>query len=64
MKWEHVVSYIELVCISGLQNIDTLEHVAGLSEDKLVLAHGSFHTSHCIDCKHAYTKEWIKGIVP
>lgn len=44
-----------------LQNIDTLEHVAGLSPDKIVEAHGTFHTSHCVTCGASYTQEWIKG---
>lgn len=42
------------------QNIDTLEHVAGLSPDKIVEAHGTFHTSHCVTCGASYTQEWIK----
>ncbi|XP_065210597.1 NAD-dependent protein deacetylase sirtuin-2-like [Planococcus citri] len=42
------------------QNIDTLERVAGLSPDKLVEAHGSFHTSHCLDCSAVYEQEWMK----
>ncbi|XP_053257832.1 NAD-dependent protein deacetylase sirtuin-2 isoform X1 [Podarcis raffonei] len=44
------------------QNIDTLERVAGLDQDDLVEAHGTFFTSHCIHsgCKKAYTLEWMK----
>jgi len=44
------------------QNIDTLERVAGVKEDKLVEAHGTFHTSHCMRCKKEYTLEWMKGM--
>ncbi|EGG17086.1 NAD(+)-dependent deacetylase [Cavenderia fasciculata] len=33
------------------QNIDTLEHVAGISHEKLVNCHGSFSTASCISCK-------------
>ena len=44
-----------------MQNIDTLERVAGLSPEKIVEAHGTFHSSHCIKCKAAYTQDWIKG---
>jgi len=33
------------------QNIDTLERLAGVPEDKIVEAHGSFATQRCIDCK-------------
>mmetsp|Transcript_32583 Transcript_32583/g.103832 ORF Transcript_32583/g.103832 Transcript_32583/m.103832 type:complete len:253 (+) Transcript_32583:889-1647(+) len=32
------------------QNIDSLEHVAGLPADKVVAAHGNFNSSHCIEC--------------
>lgn len=42
------------------QNIDTLERIAGIPEEKLVEAHGTFHTNHCIDCCHEYCKEWVK----
>jgi NAD-dependent SIR2 family protein deacetylase len=43
------------------QNIDTLERVAGLPAEKIVEAHGTFHTSHCLECKHEYTVDWMKG---
>ena len=33
------------------QNIDGLELLAGLSEDKLIQAHGHMRTAHCIDCQ-------------
>lgn len=42
------------------QNIDTLEHVAGLPADKVVEAHGTFRTSHCIACHKEYSQEWMK----
>ncbi|CAH1165750.1 unnamed protein product [Phyllotreta striolata] len=42
------------------QNIDTLERIAGLSEDKVIEAHGTFHTGHCLKCNAKYTKEWMK----
>jgi len=44
------------------QNIDTLERVAGVKEDKIVEAHGTFHTSHCLTCSKEYTLEWMKGM--
>ncbi len=47
-----------IVC---LQNIDTLERVAGVDGEKLVEAHGTFHTSHCVNCGESYTQDWIKG---
>jgi len=33
------------------QNIDTLERLAGLSDELIVEAHGSFATSRCIECR-------------
>jgi NAD+-dependent protein deacetylase SIR2 len=33
------------------QNIDTLERMAGVTQDNIVEAHGSFAESRCIDCK-------------
>lgn len=45
------------------QNIDSLERVAGISDERLVEAHGSFHTGHCIneECGRSYTFEWMKS---
>lgn len=43
------------------QNIDTLERVAGLNGDKIVEAHGTFHTSHCLKCRKEYSYNWTKG---
>lgn len=43
------------------QNIDTLERVAGIQFDKLVEAHGSFYTSHCLDCSKVYEQDWMKS---
>jgi len=45
------------------QNIDTLERVAGISDEKLVEAHGAFHKGHCIKCRKEYPQEWIKEII-
>ncbi|KAK9356093.1 DHS-like NAD/FAD-binding domain-containing protein [Lipomyces doorenjongii] len=39
------------------QNIDTLERIAGVSDDKIVEAHGSFAENHCIDCGKDMSKE-------
>lgn len=47
--------------MSFLQNIDTLESVAGLEEEKLVEAHGSFRLGHCLVCNAEYTQDWMKG---
>lgn len=45
-----------------VQNIDTLERVAGVKEDKVVEAHGTFYTSHCMRCRKEYSLEWMKGL--
>ena len=45
------------------QNIDTLERVAGVSDDKIVEAHGAFHTGHCIKCHKEYSHQWIKDLI-
>ncbi|KAB0799788.1 hypothetical protein PPYR_07668 [Photinus pyralis] len=42
------------------QNIDTLERVAGIPEEKLVEAHGTFHRGHCLECKKEYSLSWMK----
>ncbi|GLH00429.1 NAD-dependent protein deacetylase Sirt2 [Gryllus bimaculatus] len=42
------------------QNIDTLERVAGLPGEKLIEAHGTFHTSHCLGCRKSFEQEWVK----
>lgn len=44
------------------QNIDTLERVAGLQEEDLIEAHGTFHTSHCLNflCREEYGLPWMK----
>uniref|UniRef100_A0A182XWB1 Deacetylase sirtuin-type domain-containing protein n=2 Tax=Anopheles stephensi TaxID=30069 RepID=A0A182XWB1_ANOST len=45
------------------QNIDTLERIAGISEEKIVEAHGTFYTNHCLQCKTAYSLEFVKEII-
>ncbi|XP_065362316.1 NAD-dependent protein deacetylase Sirt2 [Calliphora vicina] len=42
------------------QNIDTLERIAGLPDDKLIEAHGTFFTNHCLGCRKLYSMEWMK----
>lgn len=42
------------------QNIDTLEHIAGIPAEKVVEAHGTFRTSHCIACRKEYSQDWMK----
>ncbi|KAF3429804.1 hypothetical protein E2986_05601 [Frieseomelitta varia] len=59
--------FIRLLWEKGLllrhytQNIDTLERMAGLPPEKLVEAHGTFHTGRCLKCRAPYTLSWMKG---
>lgn len=43
------------------QNIDTLDRLAGLPENKIIEAHGSFYTNHCLNCKQQYDMAWMKS---
>ncbi len=47
-----------------MQNIDTLERVAGLEGEDLIEAHGTFYTSHCVSfcCRKEYNLDWMKGV--
>lgn len=42
------------------QNIDTLERIAGIPGEKMVEAHGTFYTNHCLGCRKSFTMEWMK----
>ncbi|CAF0987004.1 unnamed protein product [Brachionus calyciflorus] len=42
------------------QNIDNLELMSGIAEDKIIHAHGSFENGHCLECKMKYSLEWMK----
>uniref|UniRef100_A0A915IX79 Deacetylase sirtuin-type domain-containing protein n=1 Tax=Romanomermis culicivorax TaxID=13658 RepID=A0A915IX79_ROMCU len=42
-------------------NIDGLDHMAGVPEDKVIEAHGSFHKAHCMSCKKEYSFDWLKA---
>jgi NAD-dependent SIR2 family protein deacetylase len=45
------------------QNIDTLEKQAGVKDDVLVHAHGSFGDAHCIECrKQMRLPSWRKAV--
>lgn len=61
--------FIKLLNDKGLllrhytQNIDTLERFAGIPDDKIIEAHGTFHTSHCLECGAEYSLEWMRGIL-
>lgn len=45
------------------QNIDCLERRAGVPEEKIVEAHGSFATQRCIDCKTEFPDDLMKKAV-
>lgn len=45
------------------QNIDTLERIAGVNDELVVEAHGSFVANHCINCKHAMDTETLKKLM-
>ncbi|EGW34448.1 uncharacterized protein SPAPADRAFT_149340 [Spathaspora passalidarum NRRL Y-27907] len=42
------------------QNIDTLERLAGVEDDYIVEAHGSFARNHCIKCHREMDNETLK----
>jgi NAD-dependent histone deacetylase SIR2 len=42
------------------QNIDTLERRAGVPDDKIIEAHGSFATQRCIRCKKVYDDDKMR----
>ncbi|KAI8096864.1 DHS-like NAD/FAD-binding domain-containing protein [Halteromyces radiatus] len=43
------------------QNIDTLERICGLDEDRIVEAHGSFASASCIQCDEKADMEEIRS---
>jgi NAD-dependent deacetylase sirtuin 2 len=45
------------------QNIDTLERLAGLPDDYVVEAHGSFAKSKCLRCKKIADAGWMKEMI-
>lgn len=45
------------------QNIDCLERQAGVSDENIVEAHGSFATQRCIECKSEYPEDLMKKVV-
>ncbi|RCI13347.1 hypothetical protein L249_0797 [Ophiocordyceps polyrhachis-furcata BCC 54312] len=62
-------AFIALLAKKGLlqmlftQNIDCLERAAGVPEDRIVEAHGSFATQRCIDCKTTFPDDEMRGCV-
>ena len=45
------------------QNIDGLDRLAGLSDNVLVEAHGSFTTASCIECGAEYPIEDLRKCI-
>ena len=45
------------------QNIDCLERAAGVPDDKIVEAHGSFARQRCIECKTSYPEDLMKSSI-
>lgn len=45
------------------QNIDCLEREAGVPDDKIIEAHGSFATQRCIECKVPFPHDRMKEVV-
>lgn len=41
------------------QNIDTLETAAGVPDDLVLEAHGSFRTARCLDCRARASTEHV-----
>lgn len=70
-KYKPTIShtFVRLLSDKGLllklftQNIDCLERAAGVPEDKIVEAHGSFAHHHCIECKSSYPEDLMKTAI-
>ncbi|KAL8677910.1 MAG: hypothetical protein Q9186_005692 [Xanthomendoza sp. 1 TL-2023] len=45
------------------QNIDCLERAAGIPDDKIVEAHGSFARQRCIDCQIEFSNDLMKQAI-
>ena len=45
------------------QNIDNLEEIAGITEEKLIQCHGSWATATCLECGHKVKGNTIKDTV-
>ncbi|KAJ6585363.1 DHS-like NAD/FAD-binding domain-containing protein [Mycena capillaripes] len=62
-------SFIRLLAAHGLlhtcftQNIDTLERRAGVPDDKIIEAHGSFASQRCIDCQQPFDDDMMKHMI-
>ena len=62
-------SFVRLLSDKGLllklftQNIDCLEREAGVPDENIVEAHGSFARQSCIECKTPYSKDLMKQAI-
>lgn len=62
-------SFVRLLSDKGLllklftQNIDCLDREAGVPEDRIIEAHGSFAHSHCIECKSSFPADLMRQVV-
>ncbi|KAK7533338.1 NAD-dependent histone deacetylase SIR2 [Phyllosticta citribraziliensis] len=62
-------SFIKLLHNKGIllklftQNIDCLEREAGVPDDKIVEAHGSFAKQRCIDCQSPYPDDKMRKAI-
>ncbi|KAF8651969.1 hypothetical protein AX16_004612 [Volvariella volvacea WC 439] len=59
----HLLHKHRLLHTCFTQNIDTLERRAGVPDHKIIEAHGSFATQHCIECDASYDGQKMKGVV-
>lgn len=57
--FQHLLDQKGLLLRSFTQNVDALELLAGLHEDRLVEAHGSARGAHCLGCRKAFSREWF-----
>uniref|UniRef100_A0A0A9YER2 NAD-dependent deacetylase sirtuin-2 n=1 Tax=Lygus hesperus TaxID=30085 RepID=A0A0A9YER2_LYGHE len=42
------------------QNVDGLERLAGVSDTRMIEAHGTVYTSRCMKCKTEYDLQWLR----
>ncbi|GAA6063479.1 hypothetical protein JCM10212_000995 [Sporobolomyces blumeae] len=53
----------DLLTAVWTQNIDTLERIAGIDDDRVVEAHGSFESATCLRCAKRYDKDEIRDAI-
>lgn len=61
--------FISLLAKKGIlarhytQNIDGLERLAGVPDDLLVEAHGTYHSGHCLECGNGFDQRNVKEFI-